>query len=171
VKTVRPFSELVFLQRLLWRLLTSSTVAFISVSVLFFVLLSLASIRDVDPYYVGRGTGRTALIVIIVGFFYGWNHVEVYRSLVLVLLHQIRYVFRNSLFFRIFLFGTIFYITALCVFIELFQPSPFSFGLDFGGFRWYDLSGTYGYFVKLAVFPPFVLGLGLLAMKYMKPSK
>ncbi len=158
------FSNRTFFQKVFWRILfgiMGAVLATVFIFLVFYLIYVLAALFDASRFNL-----RVPVVVFffpLIGFFYGWRRADVLQPFFSLLL-------KNSIYFRIFVFGTMFYSVSLSAFIEIFEPASFYNGLDFGRFRWFEFSGRYGDFVRLICFPPAVLGFGLLTLKWIKPK-
>lgn len=164
LKVDEQFSNLSLFQRAFWRILfgiLGAVLAAVIVFLLFHAVSLLADLLDASRFNL-----RVPVVLFfmpLVGFIYGWRRADVLQTYFSLLL-------RKSIYFRIFVFGTLFYSVSLSAFIEIFEPARFYNGLDFGRFRWFEFRGRYGDFVRLIFFPPALLGLGLLTLKRINPK-
>jgi hypothetical protein len=154
------FYQMPFIKRLVWRFIFACLGAVVAAA---FLLLLFYGIHFVAELLGSRIRFRMPVIAFflpLVGFYIGGKQATVYQPFFSLL-------FRYSLFFRIFVFCTVFYAVSLTAFVELFEPLNFRRGLDFGR---YNLDGRFGDFLKLLLFPPCVLAFGLFLIKKVKPK-
>ena len=156
------FYKLSFAQRLIWRLVVACLAVIITSA---FLLLLFYGIHVLaEQMGATRYRFRMPVFVIflpIIAFFVGWKQAKILQPFLSML-------FKHSLYFRIFVFGTIFYSVSLSAYIEIFEPMNFRRGLDF---RRLDLNGRFGDFLKLLLFPPSLLAFGLILARKVKPKK
>ncbi len=122
------FYKLPLVQKLIWRFLIACLAAV--VTSVFLLLLFYGIHFLAEEFGATRYRFRMPVFVIflpIIGFFVGWNQTKVLQPFLSLL-------FKHSLYFRIFVFGSIFYAVSLSAYIEIFEPSNFRRGLDFRSF-------------------------------------
>jgi hypothetical protein len=156
----QEFKQLSFAKKLFWRMLSGGLGAAASAAFLFLFFLGVQFVTEI--FDLSRGRIRfpvIALILPLVGFFSGWKQAEIFQPFVSLL-------FKSSLFFRLFVFASVFYMASLSAFIEIFEPDSFRQGLSFHN---YDFNGRFGYFLKLLLFPPVCLAFGLILLNRVKP--
>ena len=161
MKIEEEFSKLPALQKLFWRCAYAVLCAALATGFLIAVVYTVVFFADL--FDVGRLRLRVpvfGLLLPIIAFFAGWKQAEVYQPFFAAL-------YAHSIYFRIFILTTLFYVVCTTVFVEFFEPGVFRYGLDFNGK--YDLDGRFGDFVKLITFPPLFFGFGLFLLRKLKP--
>lgn len=155
------FYKLPLIKRLIWRLLIACLGLLMSAVFLLLIFYGINFVAEqIGATRVRLRIPVFAFFLPIFGFFVGWKQAEIIQPFLSLL-------YRYSLYFRIFVFGTIFYTIALTSYIEVFEPNNFRKGLDFGRF---DFNAQFGDFLKLLLFPPSLLAVGLILMKKVKPK-
>lgn len=156
------FKNLPTIQRFFWRLIIG--LIGVVLASLFIVLVMYGVYFLVELIGGNRTRLRIPVFVFflpIIGFFVGFKQAEIYQPFFSLL-------YRYSIYFRLFVFGSLFYIAATFLFIELFEPSVFRRGLNFvGGF---NLKRQFGLFLKILLFPPTMFGVGLFFLSKVKPK-
>lgn len=161
MKIEEEFRKRPALQKLFWRCVYAVLCAALAAG--FLIALVYTVVFFADLFDVGRLRLRVpifGLLLPIIAFFAGWKQAEVYQPFFAAL-------YAHSIYFRIFILTTLFYVVCATVFVEFFEPGVFRDGLDFNGR--YHLDGRFGEFVKLITFPPLCFGFGLSLIRKLRP--
>ena len=100
-----------------------------------------------------------ALFTFLIGVFIFWRRApNIYNGLV--------NKFRKSQKFRYFILLSLFYIVCLLSYIQLFEPRPFTYGLEFlfEPYQYGRLANDVEQFLKLLLYPIFIFGFGLFLL-------
>lgn len=155
------FDELPFVARIIARLLMAIFAAALATSfiVLIFYIIHLL----MDAFDVSGARFRfpfVALFAPLVGFFYGWKIGP-------LLYNYLRYSFHYSIWFRAFIFGSLFYLLASLIFIEIVHPLKFTQGIfTTSGYYWERNAIS---LIKIIFLPILLLGAGMVFWRKVQP--
>ena len=157
------FEQLNGAWRFIVRLLIALTVALIAtafVALVFYVIHLIADALDLTRARFKFPV--LALVAPFVGFYYGWKDAPLFYN-------YFRLAFHYSIWFRAFVFGSLFYALTALVFIEIVHPLKFTRGI----------LTTYGHYwdrnflslIKIIFLPIGLYGVGIFFWRKVVPPK